>query len=205
MERRLPESAQATHPDLEEGSGRPPRRHAVICGYGRVGSVIGPTLERRGFPYVVIEEDPGVVRALRDRGLTAHLGDASNPVLLERARLRDARILLVALPDPIATRLIVEHVRRLNPDIDIAVRTHSWAGRDFMVRRRVGKAVMGELETALELTEYALHRFGVGSTEIRGIVLGLPNRVAMERPETLLDPGECPARTGNKENKRAII
>lgn len=59
-----------------------------------------------------------------------------------------------------------------------------------MVRRRVGKAVMGELETALELTEYALHRFGVGSMEIRGIALGLRNRVEMERTETLPDPGE---------------
>ncbi len=187
VERRLPESPLATHPDLEEGSRKAPRRHAVICGYGRVGSVIGPALERRGFPYVVIEQDPDLVRGLREKGVTALLGSASNPVLLERAGLARARLLLVAVPDPIATRLIVEHALRMNPDVDIAVRTHSWAERDFMVRRRVGKAVMGELEMALELTEYALHRFGVSSTEIRGILLGLRNRVEMERPETLLD------------------
>ncbi len=187
VERQLPEVPLATHPDLEEGSGKAPRRHAVICGYGRVGSVIGPALERRGFPYVVIEQDPDLVRELREKGIPALLGSASNPVLLERAGLARARILLVAVPDPIATRLIVEHALRMNPDVDIAVRTHSWAERDFMVRRRVGKAVMGELEMALELTEYALHRFGVSSTEIRGILLGLRNRVEMERPETLLD------------------
>ncbi|MDP9379750.1 MAG: cation:proton antiporter [Chloroflexota bacterium] len=187
LERRLPPSPLSTHPDLEERSGKAPRRHAIICGYGRVGGVIGPALARRGFPYVVIDEDPNVVRTLRERGVRALLGNASNPVLLERAGLAHARVLLVAVPDPLATRLIVEHARRVNPGLDVAVRTHSWDEREFMLRRRVGKTVMGELEMALELTEYALQRFGVSGIEIRGIVQGLRRRVDMERPETLLD------------------
>uniref|UniRef100_A0A831TD92 Sodium:proton antiporter n=1 Tax=Thermorudis peleae TaxID=1382356 RepID=A0A831TD92_9BACT len=38
------------------------RGHAVIIGYGRVGGVIGEALRRRGFPFLVIDHDQGVVR-----------------------------------------------------------------------------------------------------------------------------------------------
>jgi CPA2 family monovalent cation:H+ antiporter-2 len=37
----------------------------VLCGYGRVGSILGEVLERRGQPYTVIEINPGIVRDLR--------------------------------------------------------------------------------------------------------------------------------------------
>ena len=43
----------------------PPRRYAVICGFGRVGRLVATALERRGFPYVVIEADPRICRELR--------------------------------------------------------------------------------------------------------------------------------------------
>lgn len=153
LESWLLEFPLSTHSIREDGNTQPPRRHALICGYCSVGGVIGAALARRGFSYIVIEEDPQVVKRLRERGIPALLGNAANRVLLERAGLERARVLLVALPDPVTTRLIVEHARRISPDLEIGVRTHSWEERDFMVRHRVGRVVMGELETALGLTE----------------------------------------------------
>ena len=68
------------------------RLHAILCGYGRVGRMIGPALERRGFRYVVITQQRNEVDALRARGIPAIFGDAANPEVLEMAQIGHARL-----------------------------------------------------------------------------------------------------------------
>jgi monovalent cation:H+ antiporter-2, CPA2 family len=149
------------------------RGHAVICGYGRVGSVVAEALTRRRFPYVVIEQNRRVVERLRANGDVALNGDASNEMLLERVNLAQARILIVALPDPPSTRLIVDYARRVNPKLDIVVRTHSRSEREHLYEKGTREVVIGELELALEMARHALHRFGLSSTEILAITQSL--------------------------------
>lgn len=152
------------------------RGHAVICGYGRAGSVIGQALERRGFRYVVIEQNRQLVEQLRKQGVPALWGDASNAVLLERLNLDRAQILLVAIPDPPATRQIVDNVRRIAPRLDIIVRTHSEQERAYLRDRQVSEALLGERELAIEMAGYALRRFGVSAMETMAIMQGLRGR-----------------------------
>ncbi|MBX5491074.1 MAG: cation:proton antiporter [Chloroflexi bacterium] len=148
------------------------RGHAVICGYGRVGSVIGQALERRGFRYVVVEQNRQLVEHLRQRGILALWGDASNSVLLERLNLPRARILLVAIPDPAATRQIVDYARQTAPRLDIIARTHSEQEWTYL-QRHVREALLGERELAIEMAGYALRRFGVSAMETLAIMQGL--------------------------------
>ncbi len=152
------------------------RGHAVICGYGRTGSVIGQALQRRGFRYAVIEQNRQLVEQLRQQGVLALWGDASNPVLLERLNLDRAQILLVAIPDPPATRHIVEHVRHIAPRLDIIVRTHSEQERTYLRGRQVREALLGERELAIEMAGYALRQFGVSAMETMAIMQGLRGR-----------------------------
>jgi CPA2 family monovalent cation:H+ antiporter-2 len=56
-----------------------------------VGSLVAEALERRDFPFVVIEQERRRVERLRKRGITALYGDASNPLLLQRVGLERAR------------------------------------------------------------------------------------------------------------------
>ncbi len=153
-----------------------PRGHAVLCGYGRVGSVIGQALERRGFRYMVIEQNRQVVEQLRQRGIPALWGDASNPVLLERLSLNRARILIVAIPDPPATRQIVEYARRVAPSLELIVRTHSESEWAYLRDGRVSEAFLGERELAIEMAGYALRRYGVSAMETTAIMQGLRRR-----------------------------
>jgi monovalent cation:H+ antiporter-2, CPA2 family len=146
------------------------RAHAVICGYGRVGRVVGEALKRRGLPFVVIEQDRAIVQRLRDEGINALYGTADNSLLLERAQLDRARMLIIALPDALATRQIVEYARSLNDRIEIVARTHSASESRFLQQRGVDEAVFSELELALELTRFTLHRFGVGTLEIQALL-----------------------------------
>lgn len=153
------------------------RGHAVLCGYGRVGSVIAQALEGRGFRYVVIEQNRRLVDELRRRGIFAVYGDAANPTLLDHVRLTGARILLIAIPDPPATRQIVEYARRVNPRLDIVTRTHSEAEWAYLREGgRVSEAVLGERELAIEMAGYALRRYGVSAMETLAIMQGLRRR-----------------------------
>jgi len=137
------------------------KNHAVIIGYGRVGSVIGQAFEEPGIPYVVVEQNREAVTLLRGRGLPVIYGDAAVPEILKHAHLESARLLVMAAPDPVQGRRIVELARQANPDIDIVVRTHSDAEREYFERQGVGHAVMGETELARGMTRYALRSFGV--------------------------------------------
>jgi CPA2 family monovalent cation:H+ antiporter-2 len=153
------------------------RGHAILCGHGRVGRVIAATLRQRGLPFVVVEQDPRHVRRLRAVGIPALLGNAANPLLLDQTNLEQARVLIVALPDPLATRQIVDHARQRNPDLDIVARTHSTVEAAFLLQRGVSEVVHGELELALEMTRHTLRRFGVGALEALALVQGLRARL----------------------------
>ena len=152
------------------------RRLAVICGYGRVGRIVAAALERRGFRYTVIEIDRRVVEDLRARGVPTIRGSAANRVALERAELAQAVVLVVAVPDPITVRLVVEEARRLNPWLPIVARTHR--PRERMTLRHLGatEVVVGETELGLEVTRFALRQFGVSQSETQAIVAGLRQR-----------------------------
>lgn len=151
------------------------RGHAVLCGYGRVGSVIGRALERRGLHYAVIELERRLVEEARRRGIPALYGDAANEALLRQAGIERCRVLIVAIPDLLATRQIVGYARGLRSDLEIVARTHTPAEWAYLTER-VSEAVLGERELAIEMAGYALRRFGVSPLEVVAIMRGLRQR-----------------------------
>ncbi len=160
VERHHPPASRAEPVAVEEGM----RGHAVICGYGRVGRVIVEAL-RPHLSLLVVEQDQRAVRLLRDQhwpGVLTLVGDAANPAVLERLNLGQARLLVVAIPDPLAVRELVAYARRVNPTLDIVVRTHSTAEHAYLARYGVTESVLGELELAREMTRYALRHVGCG-------------------------------------------
>ena len=100
---------------------------------------------------------------LRKQGVPVVYGDAARPGVLEHAGLKDARLLVVTAPDPFQARAVIDLARRIRPGIDIVVRTHSEAEREYLESRNVGKAVMGESELADAMARYALERFGASA------------------------------------------
>jgi CPA2 family monovalent cation:H+ antiporter-2 len=132
------------------------RDHVVLCGYGRVGRRIGEALAARGIAYVVVEQDRRVVDELRQRGVAALHGDAADDAVLERLNLAQARLLVIALPDPIATRQIAAVGRRANPQLAVIARTHSEDEWSYLSDGRVSEAILGEHELALAMIRSSL-------------------------------------------------
>jgi CPA2 family monovalent cation:H+ antiporter-2 len=163
------------------------RDHAVIVGYGRVGSLVGALLEQRGIPRVIVEQNLRRVEELRRAGVPAIYGDAANPELLTHVHLDRARVLVVAIPDAPATRLIVEYAHAIRSDLEIIVRTHS-DGEWRHMRERVSEAVLGEREAALEMAGYTLRRFGVGAEEVQRTLEALRRQATLGVEEPVMPP-----------------
>lgn len=157
-----PERAEGAHAALLA----PLANHTVVCGYGRVGSIVCALLARHAKPFVVIEEDLKLVESLRARGLTALFGDASLPAVLERAHLRSASLLILCMPERMAVRRALEHAREVKETLVVLARTHSYEDRRMLQEQGAQEAVVGELELALELGRSALERFGLAADVI---------------------------------------
>jgi CPA2 family monovalent cation:H+ antiporter-2 len=159
--------------------------HAVLAGYGRVGRLIAPALERRGFRYVVVTQQRDEVDGLRAHGVPAVFGDATSPEVLELVHLERARVLVIASTDVHEARTIIEHARSVRPDLDIIVRTHSDTEAAHL--RGLGSKVQpihGDRELAVQMARYTLRRFGVSAIEAEAIAQGL-----RDRPRGAASPG----------------
>ena len=137
------------------------RNHAVIVGYGRVGSVVGHALDAQGLKFAVVETHQRIVEELRDKQIVAIHGDATAAGVLDLAAIQHARLLVIASPDGFQARRILELARERNPRVAVVVRTHSSSELAYLIDQGVDRAVMGELELALEMTDYALRSLGV--------------------------------------------
>jgi monovalent cation:H+ antiporter-2, CPA2 family len=131
------------------------RDHAVLIGYGRVGSVIGEAVQARGQPLYVIEENSKVIDALRGRGVEAVSGNAASPAVLQSANLGAARTLFIAVPNAFEAGQIVEQARAANPGLNILARAHLDAEVDHLKQLGADVIVMGEREIARAMLENA--------------------------------------------------
>ncbi len=131
----------------------------VLVGYGRVGRRIAQTLREREIPFVIAEQNRELVEDLRRAGLAAVSGDATDPAVLIQAHIAQAAMLVIALPDPIGLRQIVEAARQLNPGLEVVLRTHSDEESQLLQRDGVGTVFFGEEELALGMTRHVLERF----------------------------------------------
>ena len=139
----------------------PPRElegHVVLLGYGRVGSAVAEALETFDVPYVALDNDPDVVRGLRERGVPALYGDGTHRRLLHAAGAGHAALAVVALPMAEQARRAVRALRALNPSIPILARTHAREHHEPLRQAGATEVIQPELEAAGTLIRHALRR-----------------------------------------------
>jgi CPA2 family monovalent cation:H+ antiporter-2 len=133
--------------------------HIVVVGYGRVGRRIGEALTAEGISIVVAEQNREIVERLRESGIAAVSGDASEPVVLLQAHVHRARMLVIATPDTLNVRKMIETARTVNPRIETVVRTHSEQEAVLLEKENAGKVFLGEHELAIGMIRHVLERY----------------------------------------------
>src|SRR5215470_11223168 len=129
--------------------------HAIVIGFGRVGSRVVDGLRQAGLPLLVIEEKEHLVEQLRGSGIETITGNAAAPECLSAANLRGARSLFVAVPNAFEAGQIVEQARAENPGLPIIARAHTDAEVDHLQGLGANVTIMGEREIAHAMVEHA--------------------------------------------------
>ena len=137
----------------------------VLVGYGRVGRRIGEALTANGISFVVAEENREIVEQLRESGVPAVSGDASEPTVLIQAHIHRARMLVIATPDTLDVRRMIEIARTVNPRIETVVRTHSEEEAVLLEKQNAGKVFLGEHELARSMIQHVLDRYAAGNDQ----------------------------------------
>jgi len=123
-------------------------RHVVLCGFGRIGGVVGTALETFHVPYVVIEADPDIVETLRIRNVFCLFGDATHERLLQEASVQTASLAILTLPDGHKNQLVTRRIRSLNRTVPILARAHSRTDHETLLEAGASQIIRPELEAS---------------------------------------------------------
>ncbi len=130
--------------------------HAIVVGYGRVGSQLVHLLHDRGVPVVVIEDDADLIAKARAAGLHAVRGNAaSERVMLEAAPAR-AKLAVFAIPNALEAGETIARLKVINPEITVLARAHSDNEVRHLLAHGADGAVLAERELAYSLAEMVM-------------------------------------------------
>jgi CPA2 family monovalent cation:H+ antiporter-2 len=142
--------------DLPPGPPLPTDGHAIVIGYGRVGSALAPLLRDRGVPVLVIDDNRDHVERAHAAGIPAIRGSAAADKVLAEARPQYAKIAVLAIPQPLEAGETLSKLRALNPSLTLLARAHSDAEVKYLLEHGADGAVLAERELAHSLTEMIL-------------------------------------------------
>ncbi len=110
------------------------------------------------------------MRQARARGEPAFYGDATREEILRGLGAERARMLVVAISDPAATRRMVRVARALNPRIHIIARTRYVVEMPELTRLGADVVIPEEFETSIEIFARVLAHYGVPRGDIERLV-----------------------------------
>lgn len=167
LDRRYPQALPADQ-DAHPAAGL--RRHVIVAGYGVVGRTVARILEGRSIPWVAIEADYRRARTAIAGGAPVIFGDLGNLNVLDAAGIGDASVLVLAIPDALATRQGVVYARERNARLQIVARAHSAVDETELRRLGVERVITAERQLGSELVRYTLARYGISEREIDTIL-----------------------------------
>ena len=137
----------------------------IICGFGRVGQIVGRVLRLRRIPFTALEKSAAQVDFVRRFGTKVFYGDPTRPELLRAAGADTARVLVVALEDMQENLTVVDMAQRLFPHLTIAARARNRRHAHLLMDRGVTIIVRETFLSSLDLTERVLTATGMDAGE----------------------------------------
>ena len=130
--------------------------HVILCGYGRIGQSVGRLLEEEKIPFVALDLDSTRVREAHLAGEHVFYGDSANREVLKAVGVRSARLLVIGHEDFAAATETLRHVRGLNHDLPVMVRTRDEAHVEELRAAGATEVVPETLEAGLMIASQAL-------------------------------------------------
>ena len=141
--------------------------HVIVAGYGSAARYLTRVLRDSGVPFVILTLSPTGATEAENEQLPVIVGDYSRRVLLERANIDAAKMLVIADDAPDMARRVVAVARGLNPTLHILVRTQLTSEIDALLGEGADRVLVDELEIGVQLFTLVLDEYRVSKEEIR--------------------------------------
>lgn len=140
--------------------------HFIVCGYGRIGSIVAQQFQRQNVPYVVVERDPERLQAAMDDGALAVEADASREEVLKRVGIERARGLIAAVGTDAENVYAVLSARVMRPDLYIVGRAESDDATRKLLRAGADRVISPYQIGAMQIAQTALRPAVVDFVEL---------------------------------------
>ena len=160
-----PETRERPYDEILD-SGTP----VIICGFGRVGQIVGRMLRMRGIAFTALDQDAGQVDVVRRFGSKVYYGNPTRAEVLRAAGAETAKLLVVALSDMEQTLEVVDMARRSFPQLKIVTRARNRRHAHLLMDREVTAIVRETFHSSLRLSEIVLTELGVDAGEAQHMI-----------------------------------
>ena len=133
--------------------------HVVIIGFGVNGRYVAKAAKHARIPYAIVELDALTVRKERQLGEPIVYGDAVHGIILYHVNIEKARVVVIAVSDPAATKRIIAGIRQISDKVHIIVRTRFVMEMEENYRLGADEVVPEEFETSIEIFTRVLSKY----------------------------------------------
>lgn len=139
--------------------------HTVLVGYGRVGSLVVPTLRSANLPFLVIEDSEKIIARLHADDIETVLGNAASPAILQAANITAATRLIITTPNTFEAGQVVAQAKAANPSITVISRAHAETEAAYLTDLGADLVIIGEQEIARAMAAILMADFPDGDLE----------------------------------------
>lgn len=144
--------------------------HVIIVGYGINGQNISRVTSHIDIPYVIVDMDYDAIKMAKEKNQPIVFGDASDPEILKHINIQKARVVVIAISDPNATKKIISSVRLFSQTVYIIVRTRYVKEIEENMKIGADEVIPEEFETSIEIFTRVLRQYMVTQGDIESIV-----------------------------------
>ena len=137
------------------------RDQVVLIGHGEVGRRITRSLMEENIKVVIAEENRDIVENLREKGIAAVSGAATEAGVLIQAHIQHARLLVISPMDIIDIHKIVDIAKTLNPKIQVLVCAESKEEAEAIRRDNIGAVYYAKEEMAKNMSNHILNQIEI--------------------------------------------
>lgn len=156
---------------------------AVIVGYGPVGQTAVRILRGFGVETVVVDLNIDTIRELANNGELGVYGDSTRHDILEAAGIKEAKYLLVTVPDVLVRTLVIITAKEINSELKVFARA-CYLGAGMAEEVGATQICIEEAETAVGLAKLLLSEVDADPERVAAEVMRIQRELGVHREES---------------------
>jgi CPA2 family monovalent cation:H+ antiporter-2/glutathione-regulated potassium-efflux system protein KefB len=137
----------------------------IICGFGRVGQIVGRVLSAQKIPFTALDKSQEQVDVVRRFGSKVFYGDPSREEVMRAAGAEAAKVLVIALDDMDSSLKTAQMVRRKFPHLAIVARARNRHHVHMLMNLGIEHIIRETYFSSLRLTELTMAELGIGKEQ----------------------------------------